>query len=222
MKARPEAVDGAFMLFPTVCDMAQTPNGRRLRPLFFFVSAYILAAVVAVFFVYLFPAPLTLRLCEALFPIFPRSQLYVLRSLICSPRTVFSALRMARDEMRIIKGIQDLPSYDDPPLEEGEEIRTSGGGTKGEKEESWGMGEGGAVADVLRTNAKGIWVYFAERDNWVGEKGRVEIYRALKEGGGAFDEGMGNGSGEAVFGSDGVPHDFCISEYWVCSVDGLA
>ena len=31
MKARPDAVDGALMLFPTLCDIAQTPNGRRLR-----------------------------------------------------------------------------------------------------------------------------------------------------------------------------------------------
>jgi len=30
LKARPEEVSGAFLLFPSLCDMAATPNGRKL------------------------------------------------------------------------------------------------------------------------------------------------------------------------------------------------
>lgn len=30
LKARPEEVSGAFLLFPSLCNMATTPNGRKL------------------------------------------------------------------------------------------------------------------------------------------------------------------------------------------------
>lgn len=102
--------------------------------------------------------------------------------------------------MRIIRGIKDSPISP---------IVTEHSGV--EREERWEGDVGAAVSDILRTHAPRIWVYFAEHDDWVGDKGRVDVYRALKEGGGAFNAGNGLGAGEAVFGS-GVPHDFCISE----------
>lgn len=49
MKARPDAIDGAFLLFPTLSDIASTPSGLALR-----VSAHDYRSVWLPDFLYIF------------------------------------------------------------------------------------------------------------------------------------------------------------------------
>jgi hypothetical protein len=58
---------------------------------------------------------------------------------------------------------------------------------------------------VLVENRSKIWMYFAERDDWVGEH-RDEILRVFQAGSEAED------SVRIVHGHRDIPHAFCISK----------
>ncbi|KAF8338272.1 uncharacterized protein EI90DRAFT_3042343 [Cantharellus anzutake] len=201
LKARPDVIDGSFLLFPALCDLALTPNGRRLKLLFTPISAYIFAALAFVLFSVILPPKITISLIKILFSQWPQHQQFVLRSLLRSPRAVFSSLKLARDEMRIIRALAGAGISSGEGVEERASKAAIGIQT---------------TRDVLRVHAKRIWVYYAfEGDGWVDERERLETFRALREGGGAANyerlkASSGEGIGEVVFGDD-VPHDFCIN-----------
>jgi hypothetical protein len=56
--------------------------------------------------------------------------------------------------------------------------------------------------DLIKEHKDRIWIYFAERDEWVGES-REKVVKTLD-----YDAG----SLRIVQGEAGVPHAFCISE----------
>ncbi len=169
------------------------------------ISAYVVAAIAFLLFGIILPSKITLSLIDKLFPHWPRHQQFVLRSLLRSPRAVFSSLKMARDEMHNICALSSV------------DVRNAESVKKEEDLISDTADEVRTTRDVLKIHAKKIWAFYAfEEDGWVREQGRLEAFRALKEGGGAANyEGMkvlpGEGVGEVVFGDD-VPHDFCISK----------
>lgn len=97
---------------------------------------------------------------------------------------------------------------------------------------------GPSVADILKHEARRIWVYYGDGDQWVPEHSAKEVFAVLRENGGARSElevaadvvkgsRFQSGSsakarrkwldgvcGEVVFGSE-VPHDFCISTLFI-------
>lgn len=91
------------------------------------------------------------------------------------------------------------------------------------------------VSNVLMEESRRVWAYYGDSDGWVPDKHAKEVYMILRENGGAktrqevaADKGKGkyqSGAatrrkwlegvcGEVVFGTD-VPHDFCISEFFL-------
>ncbi|KAG8740531.1 hypothetical protein FRC10_004181 [Ceratobasidium sp. 414] len=102
MHARPNTVNAAFLLFPTVSNIASTPNGRKLSWLFHRP----IPALVSSFTRLLALPPLSLvPHTLSYFPNFrnfPPIQLAVIKSLVTSPHVVYSALTMAHDEMNTI------------------------------------------------------------------------------------------------------------------------
>ncbi|TRM65957.1 hypothetical protein BD626DRAFT_546363 [Schizophyllum amplum] len=99
LKQRPADIDGLFLLFPTVCHIADTPNGRTLSWLF---NPPLPRVVSALTYVAGWIPTGLLRLVQSGYP---TEQLSVVKGLLGSPTAAFSALTMANDEM---KQIQDL------------------------------------------------------------------------------------------------------------------
>ena len=142
LKARSEDVSGAFLLFPSLCNMAATPNGRKLsvsRPRnpisnyeaklsnqrFFRPPMPLVAALLS---------PL-LRILPnfvytAIYRAWPAPQLNILRDLLRSPTAIYACLTLADEEMKTIVGLD--------------------GGLMNEQQHK-------------------LWLYFAEYDDWVGE-----------------------------------------------------
>ncbi|KAG1784137.1 hypothetical protein EV702DRAFT_1057620 [Suillus placidus] len=105
LKLRSAAVAGVFFLFPTITDIACTPNGRLLSRLFRPPFPHIVSQVSRV----LRLMPLTI-LCR-LFPHYPISQARVLQSFLLSPSSIFAAMTMAHDEMLSIREL-DVATLD--------------------------------------------------------------------------------------------------------------
>ncbi|KAG2154661.1 hypothetical protein DEU56DRAFT_769645 [Suillus clintonianus] len=97
LKLRSAAVSGVFFLFPTITNIAYTPNGRLLSRLFRPPFPRITSQVARV--LRLVP----LIILRQIFPQYPISQLKVLRSFLLSPSSIFAAMTMAHDEMLNIK-----------------------------------------------------------------------------------------------------------------------
>ncbi|KAI0312432.1 hypothetical protein OF83DRAFT_658957 [Amylostereum chailletii] len=98
LRARPASVKSVFFLFPTLSNMADTPRGRLLWPLFRWPMPPFLSRV----------APLARYLpLSYVFPSWPAPQLSVLRSesFISSPRSVYTSLVLANEELRIIRDL---------------------------------------------------------------------------------------------------------------------
>ncbi|KAG5353236.1 hypothetical protein C0989_009199 [Termitomyces sp. Mn162] len=83
LKARPSAVAGVFLLFPTISHIRDTPNGRML-------------------------SILPLSVLALFFPSWSLSQVLVFQTFLHSPSSILAALRMADDEMHTIRGL-DVP-----------------------------------------------------------------------------------------------------------------
>ncbi|KAG1749818.1 uncharacterized protein EDB91DRAFT_1109833 [Suillus paluster] len=97
LKLRSAAVSGVFFLFPTLTNIAYTPNGRLLSRLFRPPFPRITSQIARV----LCLVPLTI-LCR-LFPQYSIPQAQVLRSFLLSPSSIFAAMTMAHDEMLNIR-----------------------------------------------------------------------------------------------------------------------
>ncbi|KAG8725743.1 hypothetical protein FRC12_024072 [Ceratobasidium sp. 428] len=110
MHARPNTVAAAFLLFPTVSNIASTPNGRKLSWLFHRP----IPSLISTFSRLLAFPPLSL-IPHALpylphFHSLPPSQFAVIKSLITSPHVAYSTLTMAHDEMNTIGSLGSAPS----------------------------------------------------------------------------------------------------------------
>ncbi|KAJ1301558.1 hypothetical protein OPQ81_008806 [Rhizoctonia solani] len=92
MHARPNTASGALLLFPTVSNIASTPNGRKLSWLF------------------RRPIPTIVSNLSRLLTFPPHYQLNIIKSLATSPHVVYSALTMAHDEMQMIGSLGSAPS----------------------------------------------------------------------------------------------------------------
>lgn len=102
LKARKDAVAGAFLLFPTISHIGNTPNGRKLSRIFTPFPRRIISSLGHI------AGLIPLSVLSFLFREWPTSQLHVLRDLICSPSAIEATLSMANDEMNTIKEL-DLP-----------------------------------------------------------------------------------------------------------------
>ncbi|TCD59886.1 hypothetical protein EIP91_011261 [Steccherinum ochraceum] len=102
LRARPDAVDHIFLLFPTIAHIGSTPRGRSLSWLFHAPLPRFISS--ASYATRLIPT----RLLAWMFSDWPPAQLAVLRSLLNSPSVVFAALTMAHDEMNTINE-PDIP-----------------------------------------------------------------------------------------------------------------
>ena len=115
MKDRSDAIHTMFALFPTVSNIKNTPNGRKLSVrLTFMDSAEMLTRSQ-----WLFNPPLPSLVsslsslvapaCPFLLPIlfwhWPSHQREVIQKLVKSPSSVFAALTMAHDEMQTVKAL---------------------------------------------------------------------------------------------------------------------
>lgn len=105
LKLRSAAVSGVFFLFPTITNIARTPNGRLLsrlfRPPFPRIASQVARALRLM--------PLTI-FCQ-LFPQYPIPQARVLLSFLLSPSSIFAAMTMANDEMISIREL-DVATLD--------------------------------------------------------------------------------------------------------------
>lgn len=162
-------------------------------------SAIILSALSYVLFSILVPNTLLLYLLTKLFANWPRHQLYVLRDFLSSPRAIYSALRMGRDELRTITS---LSSLDDTLKQEAKKIWVYFGDN-----DRW----------VPESSAKEVFQVLREAG---GAKTKAEVVRRI--GKSRFHANSDNAqtnesewndqvAGEVIFGT-GIPHDFCISE----------
>ncbi|GAA96146.1 uncharacterized protein L969DRAFT_43732 [Mixia osmundae IAM 14324] len=116
LKARPKLVSRAQLLFPTISDIAATPNAQRLWPIFNRVgSAALVSLTMGTSFL---PLGITSRLTgvaqrAAVAPEGDATKATL--DLVTSPTVVASALAMARDEMATIKDLDKafLAQYGD-------------------------------------------------------------------------------------------------------------
>ncbi|KAF9242327.1 hypothetical protein BU15DRAFT_86903 [Melanogaster broomeanus] len=86
LKFRPGSISSAFLLLPTIAEIADTPNGRKLSWLF-------RAPLPRSFAIY--PS----RFLGMLFPSYPPAALNTLHSFLRSPQAIFASMSMAHDEM---------------------------------------------------------------------------------------------------------------------------
>ncbi|KIJ68217.1 hypothetical protein HYDPIDRAFT_106369 [Hydnomerulius pinastri MD-312] len=96
-KLRPGATSGVFLLFPTIAEIAGTPNGRKLSWLFRAPVPRVTANIARA--VYYMPT----RLLGTLFPSYPLAPLHALRSFLRLPQAIFASMTMAHDEMLNIR-----------------------------------------------------------------------------------------------------------------------
>ncbi|KAF6766581.1 hypothetical protein DFP72DRAFT_1089123 [Ephemerocybe angulata] len=106
LKARKDAVSNAFLLFPTISNIGNTPNGRRLSAIFKPLPRRIISSLG--YAARLIPV----AFLSFLFSDWPTSQLLVLQDLICSPLAIEATLSMASDEMKTIADL-DLALLED-------------------------------------------------------------------------------------------------------------
>lgn len=114
LKARPELVSQACLLFPTVSDMATTTNGRRLAPLF--SSLVIPPVAMSTSLLSWVPQRILRPIVASLAGQTAGSDgANTTSNLVASPGTVTAALGMAAEEMRRVKELDSttLRQYGD-------------------------------------------------------------------------------------------------------------
>ncbi|KAK0543947.1 hypothetical protein OC845_005860 [Tilletia horrida] len=104
LRARRRDVDGVHLLFPTLSNIAQTPNARSLRHLLHPLTASLLLPL-PLLVLSLLPAFFLIPLIRIL-TAQPQSAAQSTAELLITPGAVINALAMARDEMRIVQGIR--------------------------------------------------------------------------------------------------------------------
>ncbi|KAJ4485934.1 hypothetical protein J3R30DRAFT_3282318 [Lentinula aciculospora] len=97
LKARPSEVHSLFLLFPTITNILDTPNGRSFFRAFRPPFPYIISRSS------LLLHPFYPRILPVLFPEWPRAQLDVLLRLLRSPSCIEACLSMAHEEMNSIR-----------------------------------------------------------------------------------------------------------------------
>ncbi|KAJ3989567.1 hypothetical protein F5890DRAFT_1650567 [Lentinula detonsa] len=97
LKARPSEVHSLFLLFPTITNILDTPNGRNLFWAFRPPFPYIISKISVLF------RPLYTNILSIMFPEWPRAQLDVLSALLRSPSCIKACLSMAHEEMNTIR-----------------------------------------------------------------------------------------------------------------------
>ena len=115
MKDRSDAIHTMFALFPTVSNIKNTPNGRKLSVRLTFMGSADMLTRIQWLFNPPLPSlvsslcPLVAPTCPFLLPIlfwhWPSHQREVTQQLIKSPSSVFAALTMAHDEMQTVKAL---------------------------------------------------------------------------------------------------------------------
>ncbi|KAF9502486.1 alpha/beta-hydrolase [Pleurotus eryngii] len=98
LKARPDTISGVFLLFPTITDIASSPNGRALSWVFpWSVTISRIANILRVI-------PLSCIL-SWIFRSWPAHQRSVLEGLLRSPSSILATLSMADDEMKLVRDL---------------------------------------------------------------------------------------------------------------------
>ncbi|EIN14548.1 hypothetical protein PUNSTDRAFT_80998 [Punctularia strigosozonata HHB-11173 SS5] len=161
MKSRGEDVAGAFLLFPTITHIKDTPNGRSLSMLFHPPLPAIVSRLSTA--LRLLPT----RVLAFLFSDWPHDQLLVLQNFLHSSSCVYASLSMAHEEMLSITDLDIV------------------------------------LVDSFKDK---LWVYLAEKDDWVGPHNKDTILRAF-----APVEAEHHGSVKIVHGREDIPHAFCIN-----------
>ncbi|PPQ64493.1 hypothetical protein CVT26_002032 [Gymnopilus dilepis] len=105
LKSRADIIAAAFLLFPTISNIAETPNGKLLSPIFSPLMRSILSFLTA------FTVYLPEFVYAHLYAHWPPQQLRVLRDFLSSPTSVLAALSMAYQEMKCIRDL-DLSSLE--------------------------------------------------------------------------------------------------------------
>uniref|UniRef100_A0A8H7YAS9 Lipid droplet-associated hydrolase n=1 Tax=Psilocybe cubensis TaxID=181762 RepID=A0A8H7YAS9_PSICU len=100
LKERKDYIKAVFLLFPTLSNIANTPNGKLLHPIFAPLSRHILSSFS--FLIGFLPR----SLLSALYSSWPEQQLRVLQNFLSSKTTIFSALTMGAEEMSTIKQLE--------------------------------------------------------------------------------------------------------------------
>ncbi|KAF7967560.1 hypothetical protein HWV62_33941 [Athelia sp. TMB] len=98
LKARPDAVDGVFLLFPTISFIGDTPNGRSLSWLMRPPMPRIISAISPL-------ARVPASILSMLFASWPRPQISVLHALLFAPTSIYATLSMAHDEMNNVRDL---------------------------------------------------------------------------------------------------------------------
>ncbi|KAL4268111.1 AB hydrolase superfamily protein [Pleurotus pulmonarius] len=98
LKARSTAISGIFLLFPTITDIASSPNGRALS--WVFPWATMISRISNI--LRILPLP---SLLSWIFRSWPARQRTVLEGLLRSPPSILATLSMADDEMKLVRGL---------------------------------------------------------------------------------------------------------------------
>ncbi|OJJ80266.1 bifunctional triacylglycerol lipase/ester hydrolase [Aspergillus glaucus CBS 516.65] len=180
---------GGVMLFPTVVDIAKSPAGQRLSKLLSLIPGLaVIASLFARVLSALLPGGL-LRLVVAAF--------MSLSSSLESPDRVvvdttcgFLGSRGVRQALHL--GADEMQTITSDKW----------------SDDIWGM------SDVEEPLAK-LFFYFGRNDHWVAERTRDEIIAVR---GKDSDNEIGKGNGPTmVVCEDGLPHAFCLSEFFYTS-----
>jgi pimeloyl-ACP methyl ester carboxylesterase len=173
---------GGIMLFPTVLEIAQSPQGRLMAP--FLASSVVRAAAKAMSYALSFLPEKTVESMIGIVTRQPAAAACVTRALVCTPHVLEQTLVLAAEEMEVITG--DRWS---------EEVWNTGGTLRQQKEDEAEDKEG-KLDEGIRS--EGMMFVFGQNDRWVAEKTRDMIMAQRNGGARMFVE------------ERGLPHGFCI------------
>jgi hypothetical protein len=98
VEARPDSIAKVYALFPTISHLSDSPNGRRLQPLFRPSVSYILALLSALLLSWL-PLQVLSPLIRRIYGMPQGKGALVTAGLVSSPWTILAVLALAREEM---------------------------------------------------------------------------------------------------------------------------
>ncbi|KDR85373.1 hypothetical protein GALMADRAFT_52315 [Galerina marginata CBS 339.88] len=102
LKARPNGISAVFLLFPTISNIASTPNGKLLSPIFLPLSRSVLSSLS--FLTGYLPG----YFFTLLYSNWPAQQLRVLQEFLLSSTSITAALSMAHCEMKTIRELDSV------------------------------------------------------------------------------------------------------------------
>lgn len=181
-------INAAFLLFPTLAHIAQTPNGRRLQPIFHTPLIQLLP-----FLCYIIkPLVWLLRLASTLSKP-TSSSIYAPNrttlSMLNSPSTVHHVLRLARSEMETIN-TPDFAWYTTEMKREQCRLWSYWG-----KNDGWVADKGDEIKAILKGGGRGRTEEETSREAEMEERTPL----------------LAGGVGEQVVDCvDSVPHAFCL------------